>query len=1022
MPPLDNAGADDWITAPQAAASVGTTAAPSASADGHDDWITATAPQSPPAAAAPSDNSPPPAMDDAVPSSMAPPSDDYGLGGSMTAPSQDAVKSVAERVGQAVVNGWRDAPDILTPEAQQWLANAEKNNPRPNAQDVLTVGHAVLAAGNAVFRGGLEGIATLGDAVGMPQLGRDVAGYYEAMGMTGAPHAPGMLRSTMPETRAALTERDLAAAKQTAPEAVAAIGTAPDIDSAIAAAGKAVEAPVDEFGAIARGLGIGDDVAAAGEAVAAPELTQTQREQAALAAMKARANGTVPVDGQASITPTAVSLPEGATPGDAPGTIRLYRGEGGSYMGSQGGGGWFTTDPTKAARYAADGGTTVSMDVPYDREHMTHFAGTAGAPDEYFATPGDMQALAGKGVKPQAAQAATAPGPTTDMGIRRAGAVSGWLDQISQRLGKPVGDEQHEVDLRGWRGQLAASVGKDGGATPEQAASVDRALQARDNGDIAASQSALLQPQSVGAAARDLTQEAPELTPAQKATALQKMVNQAAEDRLTPQGRDDAVYVPGVERPEAMRDFTSAAEGAPSSALEHKTLYNTDSNYHDQFDALVKKNNNVMVDKLNDLFGDANARDAAMNEAKELMPGPIGLFDDESVVDAQPIVDRIHEILAGPAGKRGAVESTLKNILPKLYDADGNLEVLPSMLKGVRDDITDRLYDKSPTTEGNAARTARNQLNDVLSVVDRAIADGLPGTKYEDYLSNLSAALGTVSKLDYLQKFLTGPRKLTDLAGNLQYGKVQRMLEDIQAHHADKTGGAKELSPEEINQIEAVRNELAAKDLLDRRASVRGSPTAQLTNAAGILGSGPLGTGVRGAAEVLAHGGLAMTTGGVGNAMLGTYRLIAKPMMEAAKARAAAEKLAATKQRLLDTAPRDPDMTSRQIPPAVEQAIREAPAIRSPEPDAEPTQAMGRVQPEQAAMVALEKLRKAVASGAVDASDPMISRILRAAYGDDLKGEMSRAKLTGLLGNFARELQARTNLGSQTPSQAAVRE
>ena len=408
------------------------------------------------------------------------------------------------------------------------------------------------------------------------------------------------------------------------------------------------------------------------------------------------------------------------------------------------------------------------------------------------------------------------------------------------------------------------------------------------------------------------------------------------------------MYVPGVVRPEAMRDFSQAVDGAPSTALEHKTLYNTDSNYHDQFDALVKNNNNVMVDKLNDMFGDANARDAAMNEAKELMPGSVGLFDDERVVDAQPIVDRIQEILSGPAGKRGAVESTLKGILPKLYDADGNLEVLPSMLKGVRDDITDKLYDKSPTVEGNAARTARNQLNSVLEVVDNAIADGLPGTKYADYLSNLSAALGQVSKLDYLQKFLTGPRKLTDLAGNLQFGKVQRMLEDIQAHHADRTGGAKELTPPEINLIEAVRNELAAKKLLDDRAAVRGSPTTQLTNASGIMGSGPLGVGVRAAGEVALHGLAAATTGGIGNAALGAYRFIAKPMMAAAEERAAAAKLEATKARLLDTTPRNPEVGAPQPPAA---PVAAAPV---PVPAPEPAPVITQMQREQAAVAAMK--------------------------------------------------------------------
>ena len=396
----------------------------------------------------------------------------------------------------------------------------------------------------------------------------------------------------------------------------------------------------------------------------------------------------------------------------------------------------------------------------------------------------------------------------------------------------------------------------------------------------------------------------PEPTPAQKATALQKMINQSAEDRLTPQGRDDNVYVEGVARPESMKDFSDAGEGEMSAALAHKTSYYTDSNYRGQHDALVTANNNIMKGKLDGIIQDANARDAAMNEAKDLMPGPTGLFVGEKPVDAQPIVDTINGILSGPANKRGAVRTMLNGILDNLKDADGNLENLPSMLKGVRDDITDKLYDKSPTVEGNAARTASNQLRTVLKTVDDTIASGLPGTRYQDYLSNLSAALGQVSKLDFLQKYITGSKKLTDLSGNLLFNKVQGLLNDIQAHHADRTGGAKELTMDEINQIEAVRNELAAKDLLQRRAAVPGSPTPQVQNAAGILGAGPLGVAVRGGAEAALHGALAVTTHGIGNAALGGYRYFIKPQIDAARAQQAAAELAAMKAHLLDTTPR----------------------------------------------------------------------------------------------------------------------
>lgn len=423
---------------------------------------------------------------------------------------------------------------------------------------------------------------------------------------------------------------------------------------------------------------------------------------------------------------------------------------------------------------------------------------------------------------------------------------------------------------------------------------------------IAAQEAATPTGGSVGAAAsREMAPPGsiPRETPAQTATSLQKMVNQSAEDRLTPQGRDDAVYVPGVERPEAMRDFTPASEGQLSSAMQHKTLYNTDTAYHDAFDAQVKKNNDVMVDRLHGMFGDANSREAAMQDARELMPGSINLFEGQKPVDIQPISDKIQEILSGPASKIDGVRNIMQRMEPKLLDAEGNPETMPSQIKGIFDDINNKLYDKSPTTEGNEARQASNQLKELKAVVSNVIGGGLPEAKWTNYLSNLSNALGNVSKLDYMQRYLTGPKKLTNLKGDLQLNKVQKMLEDIQAHYADKTGGAKEISMDEINTIEAVRNELAAKALLDSRAAVRGSPTPQITNAAAILGSGPLGAAVKGGAEAALHGVLAGTTGGVGNALLGGYRFILKPAVQAANQRKAANALAATKARLLDTTP-----------------------------------------------------------------------------------------------------------------------
>ena len=259
--PLDAISVDDWVTAPAAgsAAAVATPAAAAApaapapaSTAGKDDWVTqAPLKDLPGGSSSPATES----YGFDVPSAAAQPQINTAVAPTPPAALEAAkqnVTSIADvpaRVGAAMIAAWRNTPDILTPQAQDWLANAEKNSPRPNLQDVLTVGHAALAAGSAVFQGGLAGIGALGDVVGQPELARDVAGYYEAQGMADAPHFPGVLRTTLPETRAVLTEQSIAARQALAspgPDLGAMaikVMNAPDVNAAIAAATEATRDP-----------------------------------------------------------------------------------------------------------------------------------------------------------------------------------------------------------------------------------------------------------------------------------------------------------------------------------------------------------------------------------------------------------------------------------------------------------------------------------------------------------------------------------------------------------------------------------------------------------------------------------------------------------------------------------------------------------------------------------------------------------------------------------------------------------
>jgi hypothetical protein len=140
--------------------------------------------------------------------------------------------------------------------------------------------------------------------------------------------------------------------------------------------------------------------------------------------------------------------------------------------------------------------------------------------------------------------------------------------------------------------------------------------------------------------------------------------------------------------------------------------------------------------------------------------------------------------------------------------------------------------------------------------------------------------------------------------GYLQLSKVQKMLDDI--YQGQKAGGinpAKSLTDDQLQNIVNVRNELAAQSLKDRLAKVKGSDTAQQTNRAGVLGDGPLGTAVKGAAEMGAHALLFHTTGGIGNAAMAIHRAVVKPAREASKAAKLENALVVRKNALLSTQP-----------------------------------------------------------------------------------------------------------------------
>jgi hypothetical protein len=406
-------------------------------------------------------------------------------------------------------------------------------------------------------------------------------------------------------------------------------------------------------------------------------------------------------------------------------------------------------------------------------------------------------------------------------------------------------------------------------------------------------------PRSVGAAAsRDMTDPAvlSAKTPAQALNDFRTSVTQTVRDRSQPGAtpgtvEDHTVYVPGVTRLESARVFD------PEIAGNHDAMKDIDPGYKTAADAIEQRNHDVLKETFLQQAGDTNSIDALREAQRQVSPEALGVFQNERPVSAQPILDTIREIMASPAGKVEAVQNVMRKVEKGLYDADGNLEVLPSQIYGARRNLTSVLNAKGLTSEASDAATARHELNTVLPVMDRVIGQGADGFS-DVYLPQWAAYAREIDQQSYLQGKTLGAGKVTGADGNLTANGIQKLLEQI-AVDKGKPGNnpAKTLTDQRLDNLIAIRNELAAMQFRDNLAKSSGSPTVKKATAAARLGKPVLGH----ARDVAAHAVL-VPTGGIGNAI---YQFGVKPGLDARAERAREAKaqaiMSTTRNRLLST-------------------------------------------------------------------------------------------------------------------------
>ena len=411
-------------------------------------------------------------------------------------------------------------------------------------------------------------------------------------------------------------------------------------------------------------------------------------------------------------------------------------------------------------------------------------------------------------------------------------------------------------------------------------------------------------PGSVGAAAsREGT--APDAisakTPTQALNDFATSVQQTQLDRSRPgqeplTSEDHNTYVPGVTRLESARVFNPELSG------NHDTLMDIDPSYKAAVDKFEQDNvHDVLKRKYQVMEGDDNSVGALKEQRRDVSPDALGVFKNERAVNAQPVLDAIKEIRDGPNGKIEAVERVLQRVEKQLYDKNGNLETLPSQLYGARKNLTTIRDSKGITQEASDAATARRELGQVQTVLDRVIGEGSNG--YSDvYLPRWAHFSRLIDQQQYLQSKTIGGGKVTGQNGNLTWRGIQNLLEQVlKDKRAPGNSRAKSLTEDQLNNLVAIRNELAALKYRDDFAKSNGSPTVKKAAAAARLGSPVMGH-VRDAAVHAALVPFAGTHLGSANAI---YQFAVKPGLDkraaARRERKADAIMETTRNRLLNT-------------------------------------------------------------------------------------------------------------------------
>jgi hypothetical protein len=255
------------------------------------------------------------------------------------------------------------------------------------------------------------------------------------------------------------------------------------------------------------------------------------------------------------------------------------------------------------------------------------------------------------------------------------------------------------------------------------------------------------------------------------------------------------------------------------------------------FTALEAKNSQARSDLLDKHAGTPQDVDAAQASLDAQANHAVStIFKPGQTVDTAPVVSEIDSILAGPGGKRTAVQGALTKLRTQLVNKDGSLESDPdTVYNSARKEIGDMLAGKS---DSKADQAASRELIQVRNVLDDRMTKAVPG--FDSYLSDYSSASKPIEAAKYLQGL-----NLKDAQGNITLAKVQTALNSIaKQRQAAGVNPAKSLTQDHIDALTDIRDDLLRKANVEKGKSI-GSNTVQNIATQNMLG-GVLGNRLQG--------------------------------------------------------------------------------------------------------------------------------------------------------------------------------